>query len=188
MVMIPLARRLQGLGFHTHCWGYSSVWQNIAAHAERFREFLESFSGRADVGRLHIVAHSMGCIVTRQALLEHRPSKLGRVLFLCPPNRGSHVASRLAPALGWLSPTLKELCDHPESWVNRLPTTLADHVPVGIIVASGDLVVARESTAFPGVDQVQVIRGMHAGILPKAETARAAANFLRHGRFDLGAT
>ena len=183
LVMAPLAKRLQQAGFRTVNWGYPSVTKNIAAHAEEFLKLLQSLSADPEVEHLYVVAHSLGCIVTRQALLETRPSKLTRVLFLCPPNRGSHMASRVAPFFGWLSQTLKELCDHPDSWVNRLPPTLPSHVPVGMVIAKGDLVVARECTSLPGVEHVQIISGMHAGILAKAETAQAASHFLREGQF-----
>ena len=188
LVMAPLAKKLQVAGFETVNWGYPSVTKSIAVHAEQFAGVLEELSAKSDVERLFVVAHSMGCIVTRQALLETRPSKLARVLFLCPPNRGSHVASRFAPFFGWLSGTLSELCDHPDSWVNRLPPTLPNHVPVGIVIAKGDLVVARDSTELPGVEHVHVIRGMHAGILAKEETAQAAIHFLREGHFPLAPT
>ena len=93
------------------------------------------------------------------------------------------MARRFAPIFGWLSPTLKELSDHPDSWVNKLPTTLPTQVPVGIVVAKGDLVVASESTQLPGVEHVQRIAGMHAGILAKSETFQATVHFLREGTF-----
>jgi pimeloyl-ACP methyl ester carboxylesterase len=187
LVMSPLARRFQQAGFGTYNWGYPSVWKDIAAHAHSFAGLLDELAAREEVQRLFVVAHSMGCIVTRQALLEKRPSKLSRVLLLCPPNRGSHAATRFAPWFGWFSRTLTEMCDHPGSWVNRLPQTLSEHVPVGIIVANGDWVVARECTHLTGVDHVHVIGGMHAGILAKPDTARAAIHFLREGRFPADA-
>jgi len=152
-------------------------------HAERLKQRLHETDSDPAVLSLHIVAHSMGCIVTRQALLDNLPLKLGKVVMLCPPNRGSHVATRFSPLLGRLCRTMVEIADLPDSWVNRLPLTLPTQVPVGIIVASGDLVVAAESTDLPGVIDRQVIPGMHSGILFKQATAEATIHFLRSGRF-----
>ena len=103
--------------------------------------------------------------------------------MLCPPNRGSHVATRVSPVLGKICKTLVEIADLPDSWVNRLPMTLPMQVPVGIIIAGGDLVVALESTSLPGVEHCHTISGMHSSILLKKATADAAIHFLRSGTF-----
>ncbi len=183
LVMLPLARRLRQAGYMVINWGYRSTWNDIATHAERLRRTLIDLDDNPDISSLHVVAHSMGCIVARQALLQGRPKKFGRVVMICPPNSGSHAATRIATVLGRLCKTVVEIADLPESWVNRLPKTLPLEVPVGIIAASGDWVVSLASTNLPGAAHCLVISGMHSSILIKKATAEATIQFLRKGTF-----
>jgi len=183
LAMLPLAHRLRQAGYRPINWGYRSIWGDVARHAEGLQRKLVELEQDPSISTIHVVAHSLGCIVTRQAILNQQPSKLGRVVMLCPPNGGSHMATRLAPVLGSICKTLVEITDLPDSWVNRLPTTLPSIARVGVIVASGDLVVAPESTQLPGADERLVIPGMHSAVLLKAATAEAAIRFLRTATF-----
>ena len=65
-------------GFRTRIFGYRSVFRTMPIHAEAFAEQLRKIEDDPDIDRFHIVAHSMGGIVTRQALLNYRPTKLQR--------------------------------------------------------------------------------------------------------------
>ena len=42
--------------------------------------------------KIHFAGHSMGCLITRAVINKYRPKKLGKVIFLAPPNKGSEAA------------------------------------------------------------------------------------------------
>lgn len=179
--MRPLAQRLQSGGYQTLNWGYRSLFRDIETHAVRLRSDLEQLAQHIDISRLHIVAHSMGSLVVRQALLQGRIDKLQRIVLLCPPNRGSHVASRWQAVAGRMSRTLVQLNDHPQGFAARLPSTLAERYEVAIIAAKTDFVVRLDSTHLPNVRQHSIVPGMHSSMLFSSLTARLTLQFIRSG-------
>jgi triacylglycerol lipase len=183
LVMSPLARRMRSAGYRTINWGYRSLTKDIQHHASRLRAKIEDTACDAVVSRIHIIAHSLGSIIVRQALSHGNLAKLGRIVMIGPPNHGSHVATRAEPIFGRLSHTLSQISDRPGSWVNQLECDLGKRAEVGVIIAGGDLVVARESTEFPNASDTIEIAGMHSGVLFKRSTARAVVHFLKQGKF-----
>ncbi len=99
LIMRRLARRVSQAGYETINWSYPSLRHTIKAHAQKLHELLRSLDARADVKRIHLVTYSMGSIITRYALGIGRPAKLGRIVMLAPPNRGSIWAALVGPAL-----------------------------------------------------------------------------------------
>lgn len=126
----------------------------------------------------------MGAVVLRRALVDYHPAKLKRIVMLCPPNHGSFAARRLAKGLGWFSPSLRQITDSEDSYVNQLPGDIAIRYEVGIVIAAGDFVVAAESTLLNGVRDTVTLPGMHSGLLFRPETGRQTVHFLNNGMFD----
>ena len=177
----PLANHFSNRGFHTENWGYPSVRLGVEESGRRLRQFLQQYDERENSGRIHIVAHSMGSIVTRAALLEYQPRNLGRVVLLAPPNRGSPVARRLAPALGSVCPALRDLSDAPNSFVNRLPDPAVEQL--GIIAAAYDRVVPLQNTHLGNELDHTVLPFGHGSLLFQWETAATIECFLERGSF-----
>jgi len=184
LVMVRLSHYLKAHGYQAANWGYRSIRDSIESHAMAFQQQLGELMSQQPYRRIHVVAHSMGSIIARRALGLARPAKLGRFVMLGPPNAGSHVARRLAPALGGLCPPLRELSDLPESYVNRLGELPG--VELGVIAAAADRVVKLDSTSLACQRDHIVLPGHH-GMLPwRRDTAEQTVHFLKHGRFNHG--
>jgi dienelactone hydrolase len=181
LVMRPLQRRLRARGYDTFNWGYRSVLLPIERNAERFRRRLDSLAERDDVERLHIVGHSMGSIITRYVAANDPPEKLGRIVLLAPPNHGSPVARWLNRGFGYLYPSLDQLSDRPQSFVNRLEDQL--DAPCGVIAATRDRLVPVENTHLAGQDDHAQFKAGHTTMLFYCEVAEMVDRFLRTGRF-----
>ncbi len=184
LMMWPLASRLRQKGYRVVNWGYPSLRKDVAQHAEQFRGLLQDLEADSQTHELFVVAHSMGNILTRAALQGESLAKLRRIVMLCPPNRGSHIASLYAPALGWLSQPLRDISDRPHSFVNRLPLELDGDYEIGIIRATTDFVVHDSSTILPAAKAYTRMTGLHSSILFREETALEVHCFLRTGEFS----
>ena len=89
--MRPLEKHFARLGFQVHNWGYPSIRDVVAKNARRMGHMLHGLERGSSIDQIYIIAHSMGSIVTRAALMEGTPSSLDRVVFLGPPNCGSPI-------------------------------------------------------------------------------------------------
>jgi pimeloyl-ACP methyl ester carboxylesterase len=176
-----LGRRLRRRGFDTTAWGYWNIRCSLLVHAERFARELALLDADPAVDRLHIVTHSMGGIVTRAALDWYRPTKLGRLVMLAPPNHGSFVATRAANTFGRFLKPVIELSTADDSLVNTLP--MPPDVEIGVIAAEYDALVSEESTRPDVPHDFVALPTWHTGLLFSRETAALTAAFLETGRF-----
>ena len=155
--MNGMQETLTDAGYHTVSLNYPSTKKNIESIAgEDFPPALDQcreFNPKV----IHFVTHSLGGIVVRKAFVENRPEKLGRVVMLSPPNRGSAVVDKLRNwrLYGWLNgPAGQQLSTDADSVPNQLGRV---DYPVGII--TGDRHVffdAWFSSFIPGKDDGKV--------------------------------
>jgi pimeloyl-ACP methyl ester carboxylesterase len=181
-LVLPLARRLRGRGYETRLWSYPTLRGSNKDLGARFADYLSRLADEHPNRTIHVVAHSMGSIVTRCAALAGLPPTLGRIVMLAPPNRGSHVARLLVPVYGWFCTTLVELSDDPNSFVNKLPRTLDGH-EVGVIAVTRDNVVQLPSTYLDNHADHVVVDTWHTGVLWLSQTASLVDTFLQSGQF-----
>lgn len=172
---------LDRAGYRVIDWGYPSLRQTIDALAGRLGETLAALEADEGVLRIHIVTHSLGGIVTRAALVERVPGKMGRVVMIAPPNRGSNVARRLAPWLGGLMKPMRELSNAAGSGVNRLGVPAG--VEIGIIAGDKDGKVMVADTHLPGETDHLVVPARHTFIMNAPIVLEQTLTFLRKGRF-----
>ena len=180
MVLWPLAYQMRKSGFTASTFGYPSWWWSIEHHARRFKRHLQELTQDETIEQFHIVAHSMGSIVTRQVLLDSQFEKLNRIVMLASPNQGSPVARVLGTAFPFCK-TLRQVSSHPTSFVCNLPEP--QNASIGIVAAKHDRVVpVTNSHLEVESDHVTLFSG-HNGLLVRPAAARLVIEFLNHGRF-----
>lgn len=179
--MRGMCRHLAANGFRPIDWPYASLRGTIDAHAARLTQHLRDLDRDPGVARIHAVTHSLGGIITRKALLDNVPAKMGRVVMLAPPNHGSLKARRLAPVFGrWVKP-LADLSNSADSAVNRMGTPAG--VEIGVIAAARDGKVRIADTHLAGEADHLVVAGFHTFVMNSRAARTATVRFLRSGRF-----
>lgn len=180
LVMWPMALRLNSVGFKVARWNYLSYFKSIDEHAKQLEKLLvEEYRNEP---RIHVVAHSMGCIIVRAALLRQIPSNLGRIVLLAPPNHGSPVARIASLFLGGILPPTRELSDSPSSYVNQLPTSTS--LDIGILSAKYDILVPCQNTELASAREQALLSETHNSLLISKSAFDKTAYFLRTGSFD----
>lgn len=181
LVMRRLATSFERAGYSTLNWGYASWFRSIEQHAERLAEDLARLDEDHDVRRIDFVTHSMGCIVTRSALLKHRPRKQGRWVMLAPPNRGSHAADCFAALVGWVMRPVVELQSSGDSYVNQLEVPTG--IDIAIVQAELDYIVSAPLTHIREEKDRFVVPGLHSQMLMRRDVADQSLHFLEYGCF-----
>jgi pimeloyl-ACP methyl ester carboxylesterase len=191
LVMLYLAHALRRHGFAAECFDYHSMrgalHEHVAALADRVAGTV------ADT--VHLVAHSFGGIVALHYLRGTRDDRLGRLVLLATPVRGSRAARAFAdrPAgklmLGrsidvWRSEGLAPL--DPGSCVGAIAGSKEFGLGSVFMGVPGpcDGVVTVEETRLAGLADHLVLPVSHSGMLISHEAARQTAVFLRNGRFE----
>ncbi len=194
--MQKLAAALDETGFSVVNYDYPSTEHTI-------EELAEKAIGGALVqcpqeATVNFVTHSLGGILVRQYLSRHAIGKMGRVVMLGPPNKGSEVVDKLHDVPGFEllhGPAGLQLGTDELSLPNRLGP--ADF-EVGIIAGSRSINLIL-STMLPSADDGKVsventkLEGMsdhitlpvsHAFMMKNREVIRQVIHFLKNGAFD----
>ncbi len=147
--------------------------------------------------RISFVTHSLGGILVRQYLKDHKLRDIGRVVMLGPPNQGSEVVDNLKNVPGF------ELINGPAG--QQLGTKASD-VPKSLgpvdfelgVIAGTQSINLLLSTLLPNPDDGKVsvestkVKGMkdfialpttHPFMMKNEEVIKQIIQFLKHGKF-----
>lgn len=197
--MIMLDRYLQRQGYETVSFFYSSTKYSIDELSAQFAEFLTKKSRETPGTKIHIVSHSLGGILTREALVkisedeEHRTSNeknnknrqinIGRIIMLAPPNKGSKAAnffSKIWPIPNILKP-ITELRNAEDSPINDVP--IPEGIDIGVIAGKYDAKVTPEESHMDTENDHIIVNSAHTFIMNNRNVKIAIKNFLETGHF-----
>ena len=189
-----LASRLEDAGYHVQRVGYSSLHKTPD-------EILQDISSQINqccqkhTHSVHFVGHSLGGLMVRAYLQNNKVDKLGRVVLLGTPNKGSEAADHFSNSwvMDILGPTAKALGTDDKSFPNSLK---APYYPVGIIAGEvknelndpvlpgkDDGVVSVEATKIDGMTDFIIIETGHSRMRYDSEVAEQTIEFIKNGVF-----
>ncbi len=196
--LVKLEQHFNKRGFHVCNAGYPSLKENIQTLSVEAIEKAMAECVSAGASKIHFVTHSMGGILVRYYLKYNAIQKLGRVVMLSPPNRGSEIVDRLknSPISGWINvPAVHQLGTEKDS----LPKALgAPDYEVGIITGDRSMApimsllipgeddgkVSVENAKLKGMKDFLVVHKTHPFIMNDETVLMQITHFIEHGVFD----
>ena len=189
-----LGKQLENFGFAVHYVFYQSVLKTSAQNARVIHKKIQ----RLNLPDLHIVAHSLGGIITMHLFNQFDDIPKGRVVMLGSPVNGSWIAQKVQ-AWPVVSPIL----------ARSMPSALSgENIPAwgegdnqrdwGMIAGSknsglgvltgglpdkGDGTVLIEETRHPKQTEHIIVNTSHTGLLFSKEVAELTARFLKVSSF-----
>lgn len=187
--MLVMSMRFTHAGYRVANFPYSQTSDSLDEISEQLIEFI-----RADeeIDRYHLIGHSLGNVVIRNAFGVGYPPGLGRIVMLAPPNRPAQLAGDLKDnaLYRWLTgDSGQRLSD--EEFYRGLPVP---NVDFGVIAGDrgqgitfdepNDGVIAVTTTRLDGMVDFLVLHHTHTFIMNSGDTFDHCLTFLRHGRFE----
>lgn len=182
--------RLHKAGYRTKRFHYPTMRASFEASARSFANFIESTRPR------HIVAHSLGGLVTLRAFEIQPDLPVERVVFMAAPVRGSSAARGLLrhawgeALLGKGGAAALAAVREPEWRFAPALGVIAGTQSLGLGQAAtrfdgpNDGTVAVSETSVAGAADSLTLNVGHMSMLISRDVAAQVAHFLVHGRFD----
>ena len=193
LVMLPHQRWLGEKGFSAHRFTYPSWRDGLAGNVRRLSSFIEQTPGSV----IHLVAHSLGGVVTLKMLAQEPDARIGRVVLLGTPYAGCHCGFTIA-----VTPMLSGMVGHTfEDWFSQPRPSLPPATEIGVVAGTrrisfgrlipglprpNDGLIAVEETRVPTAADSIELHVSHTGMLVSRDCAGQIACFLRTGKFVHG--
>jgi len=179
--------------------GYKPVGIRYPARTRPLDDLAQHVAARLPrpaTGRVHFLTHSLGGLVVRRLLRDHRPPNLGRVVMLSPPNQGSQLARRLQHSrffqvaagpvglnLASDAAMLNDLLGPVDYELGVIVGSVTRGLGCSMIEGPSDGRVSVEEARVDGMLDFLVVRCGHILIMNNAGVLDQAVHFFRHGAF-----
>jgi pimeloyl-ACP methyl ester carboxylesterase len=171
---------------------YPSTRFGIVEAAGDLRQIIESLEG---IEEINFVVHSMGGLVVRAYLKEHRDPRIKRMVMLAVPNQGAEMADLLRWSYAvrfLLGPAVRQLVTDRNGLIPTLPIPDFEFAIIAgarghksgfnpLIPGDDDILVTVASAQLPGATDSMTVRSFHRLIPGNAETIDATIRFLQTG-------
>jgi hypothetical protein len=184
--LTPLKFYLQRHGYDVCIYSYPSPRYTLHQHAEGLKHFIEQQEAEHPGVKIHLVTHSMGGIIAREALSKLPKKKLnqiGYLVMMAPPNQGSKLAklsTSMFPVLKSMIRPLSELSSEQSAYVHKVAIP---SVKIGIIAGRYDAKVPPEAARLEGLAEPVVINTTHTFIMNNPAAKKLIVTFLEKGTF-----
>lgn len=195
--MVQMAEALEEEGYAVLNVDYPSREAEIESLAEMVIGQALTNDRVMAADKIHFVTHSMGGILVRQFLETNVIDRLGRVVMLGPPNRGSEVVDQLGDYELFAAingPAGRQLGTDSNSVPNRLGPVRFElgviagdrsinWINSGMIAGPDDGKVSVASTKVEGMKEHLVLPVTHPYLMKNARVIEETLCFLSSGRF-----
>ncbi len=196
--MAKMEKALIAEGYNVININYPSTSATIEELTKQIFHTLETQIKHAE--KVHFITHSMGGILLRQHLENHKIPNLGRVVMLAPPSRGSEVTDKLGgiKLYQWINgPAGNQLGTHGHPLRLKVP-----EFELGIIAGDRSINPIL-SMLIPGPDDGKVslarvkpaaytdyleLHVTHACMMRNPKVIAQTKHFLKYGHFKSGET
>ncbi len=194
--MRPLLDAMPKEGFVHVLFEYPSTRVSIEQAADYLHSLIVSLT---DVSKISFVVHSMGGLVVRRYLRDHKDPRLHRMVMLGTPNRGAELADMLKR--NWIfrtvyGPAGQELVTDPDGTTGTLPIPAFEFGVIAggkgdengfnpLLPGDDDGTVTINSTRLSGAADFLRVPRLHSFLLADATAIAATKCFLEHGRFSM---
>jgi len=189
--MRVLGWRLERVGYRVRYYAYPTPSDSLRSVSQGL---VDAIRANADGLPYHLVAHSLGNVILRDAFQIGYPEGLSRVVMLAPPNRPAALARRLAdnPLYRRATGEPGQLLADPEFYSSLPVPTVRFGVIAGtrpilpLFNEPNDGIVAVSSTRLEGMADWSTVDQTHTLLMNSDETFRLVRRFLEEDRYGVG--
>ena len=175
---------------------YSSTQNSVAKSAAFLRQLIDNLG--PDVEEIYFVGHSLGNIVIRRYLNEHKDERIRRIVMLGPPNQGSRLARIFRNNILFKAAAGRGGQELSNDWEKLQPTLATPKCEFGIIAGAqnesngfnnlllegkDDWTVSLAETRLAGAHDTYRVAAFHGHLVSHPEAIKATERFLKFGYF-----